>query len=198
MPDQQSIYQLLSEVMGEVQSIGKNSRNSQQGYAFRGVDDVVNVVGPAFRRHGIVGPVPHASTAGYRDVRTANDKASREVTVMVTYRFYGPAGDYLECQVPGESMDVGDKGTPKAMSVAYRIALLQVLNIPTDSPDPDSESYERAAAPHRDWIAEARQVTDLQALLDLGYECNAAGEFVGGVREFMLHRRTELQPVAVS
>ena len=45
--------------------------------------------------------------------------------------------------MPGESMDFGDKGAPKAMSVAYRIALLQTLCIPTDDPDPDSQSYER-------------------------------------------------------
>ena len=55
--------------------------------------------------------------------------------------------------VPGESMDAGDKGTPKAMSVALRIALLQALCIPTDEPDPDTHSYERAAAPQpqTDW-----------------------------------------------
>ena len=50
-------------------------------------------------------------------------------------------------------MDVGDKGTPKAMSVAYRIVLLQMLCIPTDEPDPDSQSYERAAP---DPLIEAR------------------------------------------
>jgi hypothetical protein len=30
------------------------------------------------------------------------------------------------------------------MSVAYRIALLQTLNLPTTDPDPDSESFERS------------------------------------------------------
>jgi hypothetical protein len=41
-------------------------------------------------------------------------------------------------------MDSGDKAAPKAMSVAYRIALLQALNLPTDDADPDSQSYERS------------------------------------------------------
>jgi hypothetical protein len=31
------------------------------------------------------------------------------------------------------------------MSVAYRIALLQALSLPTNEPDPDSHSYERSA-----------------------------------------------------
>jgi hypothetical protein len=41
-------------------------------------------------------------------------------------------------------MDFGDKGTPKAMSVAYRTLLIQGLCIPTGEADPDSTSYERA------------------------------------------------------
>jgi hypothetical protein len=41
-------------------------------------------------------------------------------------------------------MDFGDKGAPKAMSVAYRIALLQALCIPTDDTEPDAQSYDRA------------------------------------------------------
>jgi hypothetical protein len=53
-------------------------------------------------------------------------------------------------------MDSGDKGTAKAMSVAYRILLLQSLIIPTDDRDPDQDSYERAVAPNPDPIVEAR------------------------------------------
>ena len=43
-------------------------------------------------------------------------------------------------------MDGGDKATAKAMSVAFRIALLQALALPTSEPDPDSTSYERSPA----------------------------------------------------
>lgn len=137
-----TIFESLSAVMAEVQAVGKGGRNLEQGYNFRGIDDVVNAVGPVFRKHGII-PIPHKTVANYRDVLTVREKRSRECTVIVTYRFYGPAGDFVEAEVPGESMDVGDKGTPKAMSVAYRILLLQTLCIPTNDPDPDSQSYER-------------------------------------------------------
>ncbi len=43
-------------------------------------------------------------------------------------------------------MDSGDKATAKAMSVAYRIALIQALNAPTGDPDPDTQTYERSAS----------------------------------------------------
>jgi hypothetical protein len=46
----------------------------------------------------------------------------------------------------GEASDAGDKSTPKAMSVAYRTFLLQSLCLPTDEPDPDSETHDRGTA----------------------------------------------------
>jgi hypothetical protein len=146
MSDKPTVFEALSAVMDDVQAVGKKDRNTQQGYVFRGIDAVVNAVGPAFRKHGIV-PTPFKSEARYRDVLTNSGKPSRECTVTVTYRFYGPDGDFVDCEVPGESMDFGDKGAPKAMSVAYRIALLQLLCIPTDDPEPDAQSYERSREP---------------------------------------------------
>jgi hypothetical protein len=139
------VIHLLGQVMEEVRAVGKTGWNPDQKYNFRGVDAVVNAVGPVFRKFGIV-PAPRLKRIGYRDVRTSRDKPAREVTVVVEYRFYGPAGDYFTVEVPGESMDSSDKGAAKAMSVAYRIALLQVLCLPTDTPDTDAEYHERGDA----------------------------------------------------
>lgn len=144
MSEHQPVVVLLAKVMEEVRAVRKADRNTQQGYAFRGVDAVVNAVGPALRKHGIV-PMPMLEKASYRDVTTSTGKPSRECTVEVRYRFYGPAGDHVDAVVPGESMDFGDKGAPKAMSVAYRIVLLQALCLPTDEADPDAHSYERSS-----------------------------------------------------
>jgi hypothetical protein len=137
-----TVRDALKAVMDEVQAVGKDGFNKNQKYNFRGIDAVVNAVGPAFRKHGIV-PVPILKDINYRDVKSAGGSPQREVTVKVCYQFVGPAGDMLDVVVPGEAMDSGDKGTAKAMSVAYRIALLQLLCIPTDEPDPDEHSYER-------------------------------------------------------
>lgn len=142
MTDTPTIYAAMSAAMDEVQAVRKEGFNESQRYNFRGIDQVVNAVGPIFRKHKII-PVPYMCAAKYRDVLTSTGKPSREVTVEAEYRFYGPAGDFITATVPGESMDTGDKGTPKAMSVAYRIVLLQMLCIPTDDRDPDQDSYER-------------------------------------------------------
>lgn len=139
----------LSRVMEDVRAVEKKDRNNDQNYSFRGVDAVMNAVGPALRDHGVV-IMPMCEQANYRDVLTSRGKPSRECTVMVRYRFYGPKGDYIEAVTPGESMDFGDKGAPKAMSVAYRTVLLQALCLPTHEPEPDSATYERAPEPARE------------------------------------------------
>lgn len=186
MSDKPTVVEAMLAAMAEVQAVGKAQRNTEQNYNFRGIDAVVNAVGPAFRNHGIL-PIPLKSTANYRDVLTSRGKPSRECTVTVTYRFYGPAGDFIDAEVPGESMDFGDKGTAKAMSVAYRILLLQSLCIPTDDVDPDTHSYERAvderpAEPVTDpeWLSQA------EASLASAASLEALGEVAGKIRAHYL------------
>lgn len=140
-----TVVQALSAVMGDVQSVAKTQKNQSQGYNFRGIDAVVNAVGPALRKHGvIVVPVK----AEWSDERYATKAGTqmRAVTITVAFRFYGPAGDYIDAQACGESADSGDKAMPKAHSVAFRTLLLQALCIPTDEPDPDASSHERGGS----------------------------------------------------
>lgn len=138
------VHEAWSAVMADVQSVSKDSRNQSQNFNFRGIDAVVNAVGPALRKHGVV-VMPVDAASRTRDVTVGrNQTAMREVTVTVIYRVFGPEGDSFDGQALGEAMDSGDKATPKAMSVAYRTFLLQALTIPTDEPDPDSQSFERA------------------------------------------------------
>jgi hypothetical protein len=141
-----TIFSALAAVMGDVQQVRKGDRNQTQGYSFRGVDATVNAVGPALRKHGVI-VVPLVEHVAYNTVEVGQRRTPmRECTVRVRYVFYGPAGDSIECVSAGEAMDSGDKSTPKAMSVAFRVALLQALCIPTDEPEVDASTYERAPA----------------------------------------------------
>lgn len=144
MAEQMTVHQALSKVMAEVQSVRKDSKNQAQRFNFRGIDAVMNAVGPALRKHGVT-ILPEDIEVHRSNGTTANGKQTAEVVIKVTYRVYGPAGDSIHGKVAAEAMDFGDKAIAKAMSVAYRTFLLQALTIPTDEPDPDSESYERGA-----------------------------------------------------
>lgn len=134
-----------SAVMADVLAVRKDDRNQAQGFNFRGVDAVMNAVGPALRKHGVhVRPV--GTTTHYRDVEVGKNRTpQRECTVTVRYAIRGPAGDEMDGEACAEALDSGDKATSKAMSVAYRTFLLQALTIPTDEPDPDTHSVERSA-----------------------------------------------------
>lgn len=139
-----TIHQALSAVMGDVRSVGKNDRNQTQGFSFRGIDAVVNAVGPALRAHGVV-VVPDVRDLRFETVEVGQKRtAMGHVLVTVGYRFYGPAGDHIDTCTVGEAMDAGDKAVSKAMSVAFRTCLLQALALPTTDIDPDAETYERA------------------------------------------------------
>ena len=141
-----SIQVLLARVMNDVNAVKKTDRNTAQNFSFRGIDAVVNAVAPALREHGVI-VMPEVLEHTYSTVEVGRNRTQMEhVIVRVKYTFTGTQGDSLSCTVLGEAMDAGDKATPKAMSVAFRIALLQALALPTDEPDPDSYSYERAEA----------------------------------------------------
>lgn len=143
-----NVQQAWAAVMHDVQALGKHQRHDSPGarFNFRGVDDVMNAVGPALRTHG-VSVVPTGVQLNTRATQTSTGKATQEATVMVTYAIHGPAGDSMAGGSAGGAMDSGDKGVAKAMSVAFRTFLLQSLCLPTDEPDPDAEAYERASAP---------------------------------------------------
>jgi hypothetical protein len=149
-----SIAHALAAVMAQVREVRKTETNSQQGFKFRGIDAVVNAVGPALRDHGVI-VVPDVLANEHGTVEVGRNRTPMgHVKVHVRYSFYGPAGDSIQCSVVAESMDSGDKATAKAMSVAFRTALLQALCLPTDEPDPDSQVYERS--PGRSYDEDAR------------------------------------------
>ena len=70
---EQTIHQALSAVMGDVQAVGKTGRNESQGFSFRGIDAVVNAVGPALRDHGVI-VTPRCWTDGWRPTRPATGR----------------------------------------------------------------------------------------------------------------------------
>lgn len=148
----------LSAVMGEVLKIGKDQAvtSGPARFNFRGVDDVMQAVGPALRKHGVIFAPSRVVSVEHERYETKNGSPMDGVTVVVEYTITGPAGDSLSAAAAGQAADSGDKAVPKAMSVAYRTVLLQALCVPTGDPDPDSAVHERQAAPPADPLAQLR------------------------------------------
>lgn len=133
--------QAVLAVMNEVQAVGKNDKNTSQGFKFRGIDAVMNAVGPAFRKHGAF--VVPTILSNVTDIVPTKAGGSLNVArLVIEFAIYADAGEPIIGSVYAEAMDSGDKAGAKAHSVALRTFLLQVLCLPTDEPDPDTHSYE--------------------------------------------------------
>ena len=170
-----SSAEVVLAVMNEVQGLAKKDRNQAQGFSFRGIDAVLNAVGPALRKAGGF-IVPLVRSVRHESLTTAKGSQMNAAYVEVEFLVYGNEGEPVSGIVAAEAFDSGDKATAKAMSVAMRTFLLQLLCLPTDEPDPDSFSYE-ASKPSRDWVAEADSLAltyDLEGLRKLYKAAQAA------------------------
>lgn len=181
LDDTPPVHLAWSRVQGAVQAIEKNQQNEQQGFAFRGIDDVVNEVGPVLREHGVI-VIPRALAIESERYPTRNGGMMRNATVTMEYTVIGPRGDQLTGSAFGEAADAGDKAVSKAQSVAYRTFLLQGLTIPTRQPDPDAYSHERnARSPEADEArAELREVCNMLRIDPYDAVAEYAARYGGG------------------
>jgi hypothetical protein len=141
-----NIHEALLKTRHDVGIIGKGDRNTFHNFAYRGIDAVLNRVGPALLANEI-NVIPELRQLDSRDITTDKGKRAREVTVTVAYTYQGPEGDSLVTVVAGEASDLGDSAVSKAMSVALRIAHTQMLQIPTGESDPAGKGATRGADP---------------------------------------------------
>ena len=136
------IYEAIAEAMSEIGAISKAKRNQQQGFMYRGVDDVMNALQPILVKHKIF-IVPEVLEQT-REERTTKSGGSLTYTILkVKYTFYTDDGSNISTVIIGEGMDSADKSSNKALSVAFKYACFQVFCIPTEEmKDPDAETPE--------------------------------------------------------
>ncbi len=167
--------EVVIAVMTKVRSVGKDGVNQVQNFKFRGIDAVVNAVGPALRDVGGF-IVPTVMESEHSQGTTAKGGVLNTVRLEVAFSIYGSEGDPVTGVVSAEAFDSGDKATAKAMSVAFRTFMLQVFCLPTDEPDPDADSYKLGVPDKiRDWVAEAKLLKDVDAVRLLWGEASKAG-----------------------
>jgi hypothetical protein len=131
---------VIAAVMQEVQAVAKNDRNEAQRFNFRGIDAVVNKVGPALRNAGGF-IVPDVISTTHDTMPAKNGGSMSVVRLTVQFSVYGAEGDPIIGTVAAEAFDSGDKATNKATSASAKYALIYTLSIPTeDNSDADAES----------------------------------------------------------
>jgi hypothetical protein len=139
------IFEAMSGVMADMQAVGKDQKNQQQGFKYRGIDQVYNALHPLLAKHKVF-TTPEVLDKHREERTNKNGTILAFVTMRIKYTFWCEDGSSVSCTVEGEGMDSGDKASNKAMAIAHKYALLQTFCIPTeDMSDPDAEVYEVSA-----------------------------------------------------
>jgi len=131
----------LSAAMGEVETIKKDGKNTMQGYAFTSEAAIANTLRPIMSKHGLSLVPTNIRVVNADTVQTKNATMQR-VAVEATYTLMHKGGQSFTVTVPGEGMDSLDKAIPKALTMAYKYAMIQVFCVGRgDDPD-DGKGYE--------------------------------------------------------
>lgn len=135
------VYKAIVAIASDISKtgIGKHRSNVQQGYKFRGIDDVYNEIAPLLSKHGLC-ILPRVLTRSVVERQTQKGGTLFYVTVEMEFDFVcAEDGTKHVVKTFGEAMDSGDKATNKAMSAAYKYAAFQAFCIPTEG-DTDADA----------------------------------------------------------
>ncbi len=129
-----------------IESVAKARKNAQQGYSFRGIDEVYNMIHGVLAEAGIV-TVPSVLQRRSSERSTKAGGGMTLIELQVEYWFTAEDGSSLVVgPLWSEGLDNSDKGTNKALAFAQKYALLQVFTIPTaDVAEGDQTTQERGA-----------------------------------------------------
>lgn len=129
------IYKKMVDVMRDVGAVGKDQKNTAQGYKFRGIDQFVNALHPALVKNNVFLTTEVLErTEQLKEVERSNGKkgVDKHVALRVKYTFYAEDGSHVSSTLASEGLDSGDKATNKALSAALKYALIQTFSVPTE------------------------------------------------------------------
>jgi hypothetical protein len=162
------VYQAINAVQAELAETGitKNRKNQQQGYSFRGIDDVFNALSPLLAKHKLC-ILPRVVEKEAIERQSAQGKPIFYTLLTVDFDFVSAVdGSIHTVRTVGEAMDSADKSSNKAMSAAYKYAAFQAFAIPTEGEnDADAVTHEVAPRPqvsHPQQRANGGGITDRQ------------------------------------
>lgn len=170
-PSPPRVYAAIAAITAQlaVSGIAKRQVNANEGYRFRGIDDVMLALAPLLasqrlcilprileregkmRRGEDNGVLVHVCLKVAFDIISARDGSSHAIEVM------------------GEALDTGDKATAKAMSAAWKQAMIQTFCIPAGQADTESETHSlkhpkaREADPVEGWSQWSADLCELVA-----------------------------------
>lgn len=197
-----AVYGKIAAVQASLAKTGiaKSRRNQQQGYQFRGIDEVYDALAPLLAENGLC-ILPRVLSREVVERTTAKGGAIFNVTVEVEFDFVSADdGSIHVIKTFGEAMDSADKATNKAMSAAYKYAALMAFAIPTEG-DNDADAITHEVAPRNarqqqnqavDDAINAAQLSKLRIMLEsLGLTEDKWLRQFGAPKDAQLHQLPE-------
>lgn len=139
------VYTAIKGVMSDIgeRGISKDRKNQQQGYSFRGIDDVYNALNGLLAKHDLV-IIPTVISRAQTERQSAKGGILIYTTLDVEFEFISAMdGSTHKARTVGEAMDSGDKSSNKAMAAAFKYAAMMVFCIPTEGDnDADATTHE--------------------------------------------------------
>jgi len=128
------------------EGIDKTRRNKEQGFNFRGIEDVMNALTPLLVENNLV-IIPRFKTHTSVERESKKGGYINDVVMSGEFDFMSAIdGSMVTAQTYGQGMDSADKATNKAMSGAFKYLCLFGFCIPTQGviEDTDDEHPEVA------------------------------------------------------
>jgi len=141
MSETKKVYEGIvkaSRILGG-KGVAKDGKNREFNYSFRSIDDVHNAMSGALSEANLC-IIPRVLASEPREGKTGTGKPVFSVKLTMAYDIVSSEdGSLHTAVVSGEAMDMQDKATNKAMSMAYKYMAIQTFSIPTKGlEDPDS------------------------------------------------------------
>jgi len=156
------VYKAISKLQSLIATTGlaKTRNNQQQGYKFRGIDELYNLVAVQMPLSGLV-CVPRVVEYTTEEGTTKNGGRMEYARVLMEFDFIAiEDGSTHTARTVGEAMDSADKALNKAMSAATKYVYLITFTVPTEGDnDADEHSPEMAPKPKTDNPAAILQLT---------------------------------------
>lgn len=161
-----SIFKQMSTVMAAVKAVGKNGDNLQQGFKYRKIEDVADMMHELLADNNIyILPEVLDEKTEERTTSRGGNLIYRVLKVKFEY-VSGIDGSRETSIVTGEGMDSGDKASNKAMTAAFKYSLSQVFCLPFGSfVDPDQQSHPESSPKKAEPKAEPKKGPKLEEQL---------------------------------
>lgn len=165
--------QMVTAAFAE-KGISKSHKNEQQGFAFRGIDDVLNRMSKELVEANIV-IIPRVISRDVSERVNSRGNPLFYVVLTVEYKIMSTLdGSSVTCVTVGEAMDSGDKATNKALSIAYKYMAFQLFSIPI-AEDPDRTTH--TLAPSEKTVG----ATELDAIRKLADQAGVTEDYIAGI-----------------